>query len=465
MKGKVRLLLIVSLILFQIVGSAAGLGQMSAPSDIRPIADSVQPSAMQLALDPSASGELSHHVILDLSRPQADGVVLDGSNIRIEKGGVYALSGTLTGGIVVSCPGPVHLVLSGVAIDNPDGAAIYFDNCTDAGIEVAENSQNVLSGGKKQNDESDKAKGKKGAKGTIYAAMPLTISGGGTLSIMGSKHGVACKGALAIQGCTLVIQADSDGINADGDVTIQGGSLFYTGGGDGVQSGAGVSIDSGSLSFSAQGDGIKCKAEFTLQDGSVVMAGECNEGIQSGTKITLLGGSLDITSRDDPINAQSEIVIAGGRHLLKGGNDGLDSNGRLLITGGITVAYGTAPNYGADCNDNPFVIEGGILVACGENNTQPSSDTTQGTLLIANAKPGLLAIEADKEPVLLLMLPREYASVLVSAPGIEMGRSYAVTTGGQGEGEDLLDSATPYTAGEYKREITMDSLVYPLTLP
>ncbi|HMM06905.1 MAG TPA: carbohydrate-binding domain-containing protein [Clostridiales bacterium] len=478
MKRKIYIVLVVGLMLLQIVGCTANPGPTGTSTTTtpeidgtQPVLDSTQlPSIQTAEPTPNLSiGELSHRVSLDLSNPQADGVVLDGADIRIEKGGVYTLSGTLSGGVIVDCPDPVHLVLSGVTIDNPNGSAIHFGSCTDAAIEVAGNTKNTLSDAKKQKKEDSKnkkSKGKKGSKGTIYTAMPLRISGGGTLSITGrSKHGITCEGALTIADCALTIQAESDGIHADGNIAIQGGSLTYTGGGNGVRSGADVSIDSGALLLSAQASGIKSKKDFTLKGGSVIITGECKEGIQSGTKIRILGGSLDITSRDDPMNAQTEIEIAGGRHFLKGGDDGLDSNGRLLITGGTTVVFGTAPNYGADCNDNPFVIEGGILIACGEYNTIPSNGTTQGALIIANVKQGLLAIEAEKKPVLLMMLPCEYASVLVSAPGLKLGRPYTITAGGQAQGEGLLDNATPYDVGESKQEFTLDTLVNSLTMP
>lgn len=496
MKSRASIFLIAVLTLFLTAGCAAGPGPAEAAAGVTqeiektpPPADFAQPPPAQTAEPapnpPGGDGGSPHRVNLDLANPRADGVVTDGADIRIEKEGVYTLSGALSGGVVVDCAGPVRLVLSGVTIDNPGGAAIYFASCSDAAVEVAENTENTLSDAKKGKgaddggdndggDGADKNGGKDGgktgkagknAKGAIHAAAPLSISGGGTLFVTGNaKHGVACEGALTIAGCALTIRAESDGVHADGDITVRGGTLAYSGGGDGLQSGAGVTIESGTLTLAAQAGGIKCKEDFVLKDGRVVVAGAGKEGIQSGTAIRLLGGSLDIAAGDDPINAQSEIEIAGGRHLLRGGDDGLDSNGRLLITGGATVAFGAAVNYGADCNDNPFVIEGGVFVACGGYNARPSSGTTQGTLVIAGAKQGLLSIRAGNEPPLLVMLPRGYASVLVSAPGIKTGLSYAVTTGGQAEGEGLLDGAAPYTAGDGGREIKMDSLVAALSM-
>lgn len=492
MKSGASILLSAVLALLLIAGCAASPGPAGAAAPTAPetegtpsAAAAAQPPSAQAsepASDPSGGdGGGSRHVNLDLSNPRADGVTTDGSDIRIEKEGVYTLSGMLSGGIVVDCAGPVRLVLSGAKIDNPAGAAIHFVSCANAAIEAADGTENTLSDAKKQKDAdnnddtngdggSDKNDGKKGKdgknpKGAIHAAMPLNISGGGALVVTGNaKHGVACEGALTIAGCALTIRAESDGVHVDGDITVRGGTLDYSGGGDGLQSGAGVFIESGTLTLFGQTSGVKCKEDFVLNDGNVVITGAGKEGIQSDTRIRLLGGSLDITSGDDPINAQSEIEIAGGRHLLRGGDDGLDSNGRLLITGGATVAFGAAANYGADCNDNPFVIEGGVFVACGGFNARPSSGTTQGTLVIAGAKQGLLSIEAGNEPLLLVMLPRGYASVLASAPEFGTGESYTVATGGQAAGEGLLDNASPYTAGDGGREITMHSLVTPLSM-
>ena len=61
------------------------------------------------------------------------------------------------------------------------------------------------------------------------------------------------------------------------------------------------------------------------------------------------------------MNASKSIVINGGNiYCYSSGNDGVDSNGTLTITGGTIVSIGTtSPEEGFDCDQNTFKITGG----------------------------------------------------------------------------------------------------------
>ncbi len=60
---------------------------------------------------------------------------------------------------------------------------------------------------------------------------------------------------------------------------------------------------------------------------------------------------------DDCMNASNSIVINGGSiYCYSSGNDGIDSNGTLTITGGVVIASGTtSPEDGFDCVGFIFV--------------------------------------------------------------------------------------------------------------
>ena len=70
---------------------------------------------------------------------------------------------------------------------------------------------------------------------------------------------------------------------------------------------------------------------------------------------------------DDCMNASNSIVINGGSiYCYSSGNDGIDSNGTLTITGGVVIASGTtSPEDGFDCDQNTFKITGGIVLGIG----------------------------------------------------------------------------------------------------
>ena len=70
--------------------------------------------------------------------------------------------------------------------------------------------------------------------------------------------------------------------------------------------------------------------------------------------------------------------------------DAIDSNGTLIINGGIIIAAGAAsPECGLDSNDNPLIINGGFVIATGGSTSLPSSDSLQNILILKDAKKSL----------------------------------------------------------------------------
>ena len=66
------------------------------------------------------------------------------------------------------------------------------------------------------------------------------------------------------------------------------------------------------------------------------------------------------------MNASKSIVINGGNiYCYSSGNDGVDSNGTLTITGGTIVSIGTtSPEEGFDCDQNTFKNQHSIDYFC-----------------------------------------------------------------------------------------------------
>ena len=69
------------------------------------------------------------------------------------------------------------------------------------------------------------------------------------------------------------------------------------------------------------------------------------------------------------------MVINGGyiySHATN--NDGIDSNGTITINGGVALSSGSSsPEEGFDCDQNQFVINGGIMVGTGGATSNPTS--------------------------------------------------------------------------------------------
>ncbi len=100
-----------------------------------------------------------------------------------------------------------------------------------------------------------------------------------------------------------------------------------------------------------------------------------NEGLDSELHLTINGGDIHIESGNDGINTNEDNIsvttINGGRLSIvvngsTGEGDGIDSNGWLVINGGVVLsqACGFSGDAGID-SDKGIHINGGIVVATG----------------------------------------------------------------------------------------------------
>ncbi|MBO6118744.1 MAG: carbohydrate-binding domain-containing protein [Bacteroidales bacterium] len=108
------------------------------------------------------------------------------------------------------------------------------------------------------------------------------------------------------------------------------------------------------------------------------------EGLESKDTLFINGGVIEINTYDDAINAKNYIQVNGGKTFARStGNDGIDCNGSMEFTGGLTIAIGiTSPEEGFDCDNNPFKITGGTLIGIGGSTSTPTSSLcTQNSLI------------------------------------------------------------------------------------
>ena len=276
------------------------------------------------------------------------------------------------------------------------------------------------------------------------------------------------------------------GVKADGNIYIYNGEMLCisTGeGGKGLNADGGITMDDGivnvvtsggkyvynaALDLDSSPKGVKADGEITINGGllniQVTGRSDGSEGLESKSKITVNGGELFVYAYDDAINVGGDspvgMEINGGKiFAFADNNDGIDSNGKLWVNGGLVIASGSgAPEEGLDCDRSQnFIVTGGTLIGTGGAAISTSSSSTQRSVIYngVQAKTGELFVITDAEgsPVLKYELPRTIngMSLFFSSPDIKSGGTYTVYSGGSLSGNSVnwngwFEDGT-YTAG------------------
>lgn len=281
--------------------------------------------------------------------------------------------------------------------------------------------------------------------------LSITTSGGGAryLDETGaydsySATGLSPDGDCHLYDGTIYIKStgvggkgiSADGVLIIGESTASAGPTLdvHTTGAKFLVSGSGNSADY------ANPKCVKSDTNLTVNSGTITISStqDGGEGLESKAILTINGGTLDIQTYDDAINASSSIVINGGRtYCYASGNDGIDSNGTITITGGLVVAIGAAaPEAGIDCDQSRFAITGGTIIGVGGSTSTPTASASTQRSVIYNAGSAtsgqLVAIRnASGTNVATFLVPRAYSSMVmfVSNPDLATG-SYTIYKGG-----------------------------------
>lgn len=288
------------------------------------------------------------------------------------------------------------------------------------------------------------------------------------------------------------------GIKADGDMRISGGEMLCvsTGeGGKGINVDGSITMDSGivnvvtsggkyiydaSLDLDSSPKGVKADGEITINGGSlniqVTGVSDGSEGLESKTMITVNDGEIFVYAYDDAINVGGDspvgMEINGGKiFAFADNNDGIDSNGKLWINGGLVISSGSgAPEEGFDCDlSQNFIVTGGTLIGTGGAAISPSGSSTQRSVVYkgVKARTGELFVisGADGNPIMKYEMPRTLNSMTVffSSPDIRSGETYTVYSGGTLSGNTINWNGWfedgGYAGGTESGSFTSDSIV------
>ncbi|MCD7850199.1 MAG: carbohydrate-binding domain-containing protein [Parabacteroides sp.] len=286
----------------------------------------------------------------------------------------YVLSGIVSDGSVkIYGNYKFGLVLNGVGITNPNGAAINIQCGKKVTVTVQDGTNNRLIDG----EEYQYVEGED-MKATFFSEGQLNFYGNGTLEVRGkTKHGICSDDYIRIyEGNIWIKEAASDAVHANDYVRIDGGTLTTRSAGEGIECEKGyVRIEGGTIEIvttGQKGHGIKSKEYITINsDGTIniTVYGNASKGLNASEDITITKGKLTIQTAGDAIWESDEAdtsscagIKCDGDMLIEycdltilstgSGGKGINVTGDLVIHDGIITVTTTGDQYVYDRNND-----------------------------------------------------------------------------------------------------------------
>lgn len=287
---------------------------------------------------------------------------------------------------------------------------------------------------------------------------------GGTVSIDAGSDGVDAANVLEVDGGEIAVSAADDGLHSERALQVDGGTVTVAKSYEGLE-GSTVTVNGGVIDVTSSDDGVNAAGEPT-GDSSAEATGvgaSGPEAVGEQPEAAANGGQAPIEDGQAPEGAggqapgagggmdydsTAQVTINGGKLTIQASGDGIDSNGDLTVTGGETYVFGpTSDGDGSLDFAGTGTVTGGVVMCAGSSGmAQNFGDaSTQGSMLVSASGQAADAIQlADEDGNVLASCEARtsYSCVLVSAPGVESGKTYTLSY------------------GDTSSEITMDGLVY-----
>ena len=285
------------------------------------------------------------------------------------------------------------------------------------------------------------------AEGTIYleSGASLIISGTGTLNLVPNKllaiNGTDATSLTINDGATINIESSSSnsgGVYLRSFITFNNAKFTYTsstGENHAIDSEGTIKLVKGTYSLtSGNGKGIQSENELYIGEKNgdesdlSLTINTSNEGIEA-KKIEIYSGKMVINAEEDGINAASSgtdcdetvqcsgncacyITFEGGFLTLTSGEDGIDSNGDITISGGKIIVFSASNSEDQPIDqDGLLTISGGTVLAAGSSSMGGVSATTTQT---AKAYSGtinkggkIIASETSGTEIISVTAPKE----------------------------------------------------------
>ncbi|MCR4862334.1 MAG: carbohydrate-binding domain-containing protein [Ruminococcus sp.] len=337
--------------------------------------------------------EVESRIHLNRNSISVDGkyAEVNGTTVTITHSGSFYIDGTLDDGqIYVNVPdekadaGTVKLIFENVNITGKNAPPILVKNAEKTSITLSDGTENSLS------------------DGTAAYADPYLDN-----AVIEAKDDLTIKGGDAGTG-TLTINANNQiGIVCNNDLKITGGVLNIN-----------------TLNKDAENDAVKAKKSLTVKGGTINIDSE-GDGLKSSKgSVDIQGGNIVIKAGNDAVQAETTLVISGG-NLTACGDRGLKSVGTIDITGGNVLATATD-------------------IQC-----EKLTSTSQNTIMLDYVKEWtknnpVTLVDAGGNTVFDVNTLKKYKYAVVSSPELKSGAQYRLYTGGI---ETVHKDGSTYTAG------------------
>lgn len=414
-------------------------------------------------------------------------MTLSGGNITIHNSGSVVLEASGSGFNPAYC----CAVKSEESV-NLDGANLTITSSNNGAKSISSEGNISMSGGTINIANSGNGARYKNASGVYVAYVPTCFSADGNIMLTGGSVTTSCSGAggrgITADG-TLTVGATSTTPTLN--VTTTGSSVYISGSGNNseyaepkaITVDGSITFESGNVTIASADDAIKSKTSSTFNNATITI-NNCVEGLEA-PYITINGGVVNAKSSDDCINATfgnggeyddgSLLKVTGGTLIANAsGNDCLDSNGSMLLTGGLVIGHGpqSAPEVGMDFNGT-CKVNGGFLVVSGTNSNMtepPSSSSTQRCVIAKTNSPlssGTLfhVQDASGNDIVTFQPVRSYYNVIFSSSSLLNGGSYSIYTGGSSTGTNNngLYTGGTYSGGTLKKTFTISNIITSVT--
>ena len=415
-------------------------------------------------------------------------VTVDGNNVTVNNTGgevlIYELTGTTSNGFFkVYGAKKQAIVLNGVSITNPNGAALNNQNKKRTFI--------VVKGANTLSDSASASYTKEGEedqKAVLFSEAQLIFSGNGLLTVnalnqqdksgiasddylrlmdsptikvnagSAAGHGFKGKDYVQLSNGSLVVStaaAMKKGISTDDYVLVEGGTHM-------ISVSGGVAYDDEDAEYSGTA-GVKADNYFAMTGGSLTIknTGDGGKGINAGsydfdaenhtlTDSYISGGVLTVTTTGREVNDVSakgikigwvtksgtgehakvtgnagKLVISGGTVIVNSSNgEGLEVKGDLTFDGGETYVSSTGDDA-INCQGELTVNNGFVYAFSSANDAMDSNGNTKlnGGYVMAICTRGNpeVAIDANTEEGKKLYI--NSGATLVAYGGLERGYS------------------------------------------